>query len=528
MKKLILILAQLILNLLALCGISLGEYRTANFVTRCNQSHHERLIGETAERARSELAKSWFGKSFRNWASPCPINATIANVGAGGATSFSFHKGQVYGWRMKVQGPIDQVIESVVPHEVNHTVFATHFRRPLPRWADEGASTLVESRSERLRQSRLAEQLLSNSQMRHASEILPIEQYPKNMQSVLRLYTEGYSMVSFLVGQKGRSTFIEFLDAAYQHGWNSAIETHYGYRGINDLDRQWKVWLAGGQLRSNGGKIKYASLSSKPELWVWTAEWCSQCSWFWRDYLGNKELRQYIDSRFTVVSKDYDKNQTLAKSHNVTGLPAFDLPSKRRLIMRGYNGPNTLLAQLRTIKLGPRTPPVEKKDCQEPESPVQPVEPNCECDCEGNACNCNLDAIINRVDQIEKQPGPQGPKGDKGDKGDTGAIGPQGPKGDPGSDAECDELRQEIERLKGEIKTLNEKVSALSKPRDFLPAYEQEVEIAGAKHRIKLKQFTLRYVPLDGIVQVVSPSGKVVQTEEYNPDEVVRMIFEQE
>ena len=77
--------------------------------------------------------------------SPVRSRARSADhLGAGGATSFVFEHGEVFGWRMTIQGSLVRILDSVLPHEVTHTIFATHFRQPLPRWADEGACTTVE------------------------------------------------------------------------------------------------------------------------------------------------------------------------------------------------------------------------------------------------------------------------------------------------------------------------------------------------------------------------------------------------
>ena len=42
-----------------------------------------------------------------------------------------------------------RILDSVLPHEITHTIFATHFGQPLPRWADEGACTTVDGRPTR-------------------------------------------------------------------------------------------------------------------------------------------------------------------------------------------------------------------------------------------------------------------------------------------------------------------------------------------------------------------------------------------
>ena len=133
---------------------SLGaSYRTPNFAVTAATPEIAEQIGRAAEKFRSELAVEWLGKEMQNWSQPCPITVQVGeHLGAGGATSFVFEHGEVFGWRMTIQGSLERVLDSVLPHEVTHTVFATHLRQPLPRWADEGACTTVEHASERAKQ----------------------------------------------------------------------------------------------------------------------------------------------------------------------------------------------------------------------------------------------------------------------------------------------------------------------------------------------------------------------------------------
>ncbi|HJS08271.1 MAG TPA: hypothetical protein VJ809_11455, partial [Pirellulales bacterium] len=122
-------------------------YKTTNFVVSAPTPQLAKEIGDKAEMWRKELSILWLGKEMPPWAKPCPIHAQLAS-GAGGATSFVFDRGEVFGWRMNIQGSRERILDSVLPHEVTHTIFASHFRQPLPRWADEGACTTVEHRSE--------------------------------------------------------------------------------------------------------------------------------------------------------------------------------------------------------------------------------------------------------------------------------------------------------------------------------------------------------------------------------------------
>jgi len=63
--------------------------------------------------------------------------------------------------KMEIQGPLDRLLASVLPHEITHTVFAHHFRQPVPRWADEGGSVLSEDDLERERHDKLTRSILN-------------------------------------------------------------------------------------------------------------------------------------------------------------------------------------------------------------------------------------------------------------------------------------------------------------------------------------------------------------------------------
>ena len=126
------------------------------------------------------------------WAGPCPITVQVGDhLGAGGATSFMFERGEVYGWRMTIQGSLERVLDSVLPHEVTHTIFATHFRRPLPRWADEGACTTVEHASERAKQQMMLVDQLRNGRGIAFGQMFAMKEYPHD---VMPLYSQGYSV----------------------------------------------------------------------------------------------------------------------------------------------------------------------------------------------------------------------------------------------------------------------------------------------------------------------------------------------
>ena len=104
-------------------------YQTTNFEVAAPSPQLAKEIGDAAEVYRRDLAMEWLGKELPPWSRRCPIKARVSpQLGAGGATSFLFDRGEVYGWRMTIQGSRIRVLDSVLPHEIN----AYHLCQPLP------------------------------------------------------------------------------------------------------------------------------------------------------------------------------------------------------------------------------------------------------------------------------------------------------------------------------------------------------------------------------------------------------------
>jgi hypothetical protein len=228
---------------------SAAEHRTTNFVVTAPTADIAKQVAETAERCRRDLSLEWLGRELPNWFRPCPVTVQVGRMGAGGATTFTFDRGEVSGWNMRVQGSLERVLDSVIPHEVSHTIFASHFRRPLPRWADEGAATLIEHADERKRQEVLLERVIHTSKRIPLDRLLTISEYPSDMQQVYTLYAEGYSLANFLVqqhGSQGKAVYLKFLQDAHQHDWTHAIKKHYRFGSVGELEETWTGWVLAG------------------------------------------------------------------------------------------------------------------------------------------------------------------------------------------------------------------------------------------------------------------------------------------
>ncbi|HEX5471110.1 MAG TPA: hypothetical protein VFW73_04455 [Lacipirellulaceae bacterium] len=221
-------------------------YRTTNFVVSAPTPELAKEIGDQAEVYRRQLAIEWVGQELPAWSKPCPIHAQVAdNLGAGGATSFIFDRGEVFGWKMNIQGSRQRILDSVLPHEVTHTIFASYFRQPLPRWADEGACTTVEHPSEIAKQQRNLIQFLKSGRGIPFSQMFAMKEYP---QDVMPLYAQGYSLSEWLIENRGRKEFLKFVgDGMQDDNWQRAIREHYGFPSLLALQNAWNDWVREGR-----------------------------------------------------------------------------------------------------------------------------------------------------------------------------------------------------------------------------------------------------------------------------------------
>ena len=232
--------------LLAAAVASLGAgHRTANFIVNAPSQDVARQVGDLAEKYRRELAVAWLGEALPNWRHPCPITVEVGpHLGAGGVTQFSFDRGEVFDWRMSIQGPLDRLLDSVLPHEVTHTIFASHFRQPLPRWADEGACSTVEHRSERIKQQKMLVRFLQTGRGIAFDNMFRMKEYPRD---ILPLYAQGHSLATFLVAQGGKRKFIEFVgDGLQNRDWRQALANHYRIADLGVLQNTWLDWVKRG------------------------------------------------------------------------------------------------------------------------------------------------------------------------------------------------------------------------------------------------------------------------------------------
>jgi hypothetical protein len=240
--------ARILRPIVAICALfSLGaSYRTEFFIVSAPTPQLAQEIGQYAEHYRRTLAVEWLGKELPPWSDPCPIQVQVSpNLGAGGATSFMFRGTQPFGWRMTIQGSRERILDSVLPHEITHTIFATHFGRPLPRWADEGACTTVEHSAERHKQEQLLIQFLTTNRGIAFNQMFAMMEYPTDM---LPLYSQGYALAQFFIAQGGKRKFVQYVGEGMRtNNWTATTRKYYGYESLSDLQVTWVEWIRSGR-----------------------------------------------------------------------------------------------------------------------------------------------------------------------------------------------------------------------------------------------------------------------------------------
>lgn len=235
-----------------LCGLGYGSpfaygqsssVRTQNFVVSAPSPALAKAVGDAAEQYRSQLAEYWLGYELAPWENPCPIRVVEGpQLAAQGVTHYDIQP--VRNFRMEVVGSSERILDSVLPHEITHTILATHFKQPLPRWADEGVCTIVEHHSEKSKHESHLREFLRSQRGIAMNKLFLLREYPTDIHP---MYAQGYSVCRFLVEQGGPRVFMQFLgDYIQQRSWTDSVQKHYQYESLAELQQYWLKWVADG------------------------------------------------------------------------------------------------------------------------------------------------------------------------------------------------------------------------------------------------------------------------------------------
>lgn len=201
-----------------------------------------RQIAVVAEKERKRQGVLWLGKELPPWDKPCPISVKLTPNGGSGASSMIFDQGRVLARSMDLKGSLDALLSTVIAHEVTHLVLADALRRPIVRWADEGAAVFSESKQERRRYRKMLPSLAADGRWMPIRRLLSLSDYPPD---VMALFAQGFSLTQFLVKRKDRKTFLAFVKDGMESDWDQALKKHYGLKNVDELEKEWMKQVRG-------------------------------------------------------------------------------------------------------------------------------------------------------------------------------------------------------------------------------------------------------------------------------------------
>jgi hypothetical protein len=253
-----------------------GSYKTTNFrVTAPNRELAE-TFGEMAEYFRREKAQEWLGEPMPNWNQRCPLRVEIRMKDTGGATTFTFGstagRSSVLSQQMQIFGENKQLLESVLPHEVTHTVLAYHFGQAVPRWADEGGSVLSENDEECFNHNIRCRELLNAGRGIRLRVLFTLKEYPRDM---IVVYAQGYSICDYLINELGgRQKFLKFVRTGMRNdnrNWEQAVREVYNIDSVDELEEKWIDSLKTApkrtaSIKNNLGKLAGRNSSDRTEV----------------------------------------------------------------------------------------------------------------------------------------------------------------------------------------------------------------------------------------------------------------------
>lgn len=223
---------------------------TGNFIVRgATDAAMTTDVLHVANAARQAMYQRWTGADPNTWNNPCEIvlhacgkdyhtttkkpdtlnhHATVAVRGANIVTR-----------RIDLCADDPHLLDLTLPNELTQLILMEMFaEQPLPKWALVGMGALSETPESVARYRRVVPQLLQERKLLTLNVLLDLQTFPE-AEATTAFYAQSISLVSFLVEKKGCKALVTFLREAPRRGYAKALQTHYGFTDVNDLQQQW-------------------------------------------------------------------------------------------------------------------------------------------------------------------------------------------------------------------------------------------------------------------------------------------------
>jgi hypothetical protein len=271
-------------------AVEAAERTTEHFIIRARGATGDlQKWGERCEELRNELGAKWFGKARTvkdaacvteessgkdqgreagdkevadaPWSPRCLIVvhdnlASYLHAVPGGQQTVASawvetEAGQVVTRQIDVRGDRADWLEGALAHEMVHVLAADRFIAvPMPRWAEEGMALLADpARKQQLHDVDFRRASASRRHFR-LGELLAMYDYPtpERMQA---FYGQSASIVRYLAKRGEPTQFVDFVEQALEHGYDSALQTVYGLQDVAELEAEWYRSLRSNQLAAS-------------------------------------------------------------------------------------------------------------------------------------------------------------------------------------------------------------------------------------------------------------------------------------
>ena len=209
-----------------------------------------RVVAGECEYQREQIAKQWLGQVLPNWTKPSKVVVTFGWGDGVGSTALTFADAKT-GRRLadieiRVDGLTLESLEVILPREIAFTVLATHFGKPVPRWAGSGIARLHEPVIQQAEHDSLIRQLLNAGRGVRLKVLFRMTDYPQDM---THFHAQVHSVCRFLLSAgHSRAALLEFVGNGMgmndnnADGWDRAAKA-LGYKSVDSLEDAWLSWL---------------------------------------------------------------------------------------------------------------------------------------------------------------------------------------------------------------------------------------------------------------------------------------------
>jgi len=221
-----------------------------NFVVKgVTDATREAELLDMANAARSAMFQRWSGATPNDWATPCEITlhpcgkdyheATRKPESLTGHATVSLRGNDVVTRRLDLCADDPALLDVTLPNELTQMILMEMFaEQPLPKWALIGMAALSESPESVARYRRVVPGLLQNRKLLTLAVLTEQQSFPE-AEATTAFYAQSISLVGFLVEKKGCKAFGAFLREAPRRGVARALQSHYGFKDVADLQQQW-------------------------------------------------------------------------------------------------------------------------------------------------------------------------------------------------------------------------------------------------------------------------------------------------